>query len=253
MLKILVSGACGKMGKAVCACALEKGYTVACGVDACGKENASFPVYPGFSDVKEKVDVIVDFSRPELLGDLMAFAEKTKTPCVIATTGLNEVQKARLQELSKTVSVFYSANFSLGVSVLCALCRRAAKALKDEFDIEILEKHHRQKVDAPSGTALMIADAISSVLDEKPEYVFDRSKKSSPRAKEEIGFSSVRGGSIVGEHDVIFAGDQEVLTVSHSAADRAIFASGALKAAQFLVSQKPGFYTMDSMLEALGL
>ncbi len=254
MLKLLISGACGKMGRALAACAEEKGDRVVCGVDANAKESGQgFPIYRSFSEVRECVDVIVDFSRPEALGALADFAERSNTPCVIATTGYDAVGEARLLALSMNVPVFYSANFSIGVNVLCALCRRAARALGDDFDIEILERHHRYKVDAPSGTALMIANNIASVLENEPEYVFDRTGKSAPRAKNEIGISSIRGGTIVGEHEVIFAGDKEVVEISHSAQDRSVFAAGALRAAGFLIGKEPGFYNMDSMLESLDL
>lgn len=250
MLKVLMHGAAGKMGRMIAACAQRmEGVTITCGVDLCGADDLAFPVYTSFSAVKEEFDVIIDFSHASALSSVLEFAFENKKPCVIASTGHTAEQKAEIISRSAELPIFYSANFSLGVNVLLSVCRRAAAALGETFDIEIVEKHHNQKVDAPSGTALMLADGISSVLEEKPEYVYTRHDRHEARGKREIGISAVRGGTIVGEHDVIFAGAQEVVTLSHTAYSREIFANGALRAAKFLAGKKTGLYNMESMIE----
>ncbi len=250
MLKILMHGAAGKMGRMIAACAKNLNEVeIVCGVDAVAADDLGFPVYTSLAAVQEVVDVIIDFSRASALEGLLDYALAHKTPCVIASTGHSAEQKEAIVRAAREIPVFFSANFSLGVNVLLAVCRKAAAALGESFDIEIVEKHHNQKVDAPSGTALMLADGISSVLEEKPEYVYDRYNRHAPRAKREIGISAVRGGTIVGEHDVIFAGSQEVVTLSHTAYSREIFANGSLKAASFLATRVPGLYDMESMIE----
>lgn len=250
MLKILMHGVCGKMGRMVVECAKKRDdLSVVCGVDAVPAKEFEFPVYRALTDVTEDVDVIIDFSRACALEGLIRFAEERKIACVIASTGLTEEQKELMRTASAQIPVFYSANFSLGVNVLLSVCRRAAAALGESFDIEIVEKHHNQKVDAPSGTALMLADGIATVLEDKPEYVFDRHARHEARGKQEIGITAVRGGTIVGEHDVIFAGSQEVVTLSHTAYSREIFANGALSAARFLFGREAGLYDMESMIE----
>ncbi len=250
MLKILMHGAAGKMGRMIAACADRMdGVTVACGVDVRGADDLGFPVYTSLCAVKEEFDVIIDFSHASALSSVLSFALEKRKPCVIASTGHSAAQKEELITASHELPIFFSANFSLGVNVLLAVCRRAAAALGESFDIEIVEKHHNQKVDAPSGTALMLADGIASVLEEKPEYVYTRHDRHEARGKREIGISAVRGGTIVGEHDVIFAGAQEVVTLSHTAYSREIFANGALRAAVFTADKQPGLYNMESMIE----
>ena len=250
MLKILMHGACGRMGRMIARCAGETdGVEITCGIDLCAADDLGFPVYAAFSDVRESFDVIIDFTNASTLDSLLQYVSEHRIPCVIASTGHTAEQKEKIRETSKKTPVFYSANFSLGVNVLLALCRRAATALSESFDIEIVEKHHNQKLDAPSGTALMLADGIASVLEDAPEYVYTRHDRHATRAKQEIGISAVRGGTIVGEHDVIFAGNQEVVTLSHTAYSREIFANGALKAAQYLAELAPGLYDMESMIE----
>lgn len=250
MLKVLMHGAGGKMGRMIAECAQKSDFAeIVCGVDVKEVTDLSFPVCRTLCDVREKFDVIIDFSHASTLSSLLSFALKQKIPCVIASTGHTPEQKEEIYRASKEIPVFYSANFSVGVNVLLSVCRRAAAALGESFDIEIVEKHHNQKVDAPSGTALMLADGISSVLDEAPEYVFARHDRHAPREKREIGISAVRGGTIVGEHDVIFAGAQEVVTLSHTAYSRVIFANGALRAARFLAQKPSGLYNMESMIE----
>lgn len=250
MTNILLCGCCGKMGQAVTNSAeVSDNVKIICGVDPFGDSSRQYPVYESFSDVKEKVDVVIDFSNPALFSDLRDYCLANKTPVVVCTTGLSEEQRAEIDEMAKKIPVFYSGNMSLGVNLLIELSKKAAAILGDNFDIEIIEKHHNQKVDAPSGTAYMIADGISQVLDNAPEYTYDRHAYRMKRKKNEIGLHAVRGGTIVGEHEVIFAGNDEVLTITHQAQSKALFATGAISAATFLSKQKPGLYAMSDMLK----
>ncbi len=181
---------------------------------------------------------------------MLEYALSNSVPCVICTTGYSQEQVAKIKAASEKTAIFYSGNMSLGINVLIELAKSAAKVLGGQFDIEILEKHHNQKLDAPSGTALMIADGISEELKDEPQYVFDRHAYRKKRAKNEIGISSVRGGTIVGEHEVIFAGHDEVVTITHQAQSKEVFAVGAVNAAVFLVTQPAGMYDMGAMLSA---
>ena len=248
MIRVLLSGCCGKMGNAVALRTNEcDDVSIVAGVDAkpapCG-----FPVYRRFSDVDEKPDVIIDFSNVSVLGDLLDYAIKNKIPALIATTGYNDEQIALIKNAAKSIPVFFTANMSLGVNVLCSLAKRAASVLGSDFDIEIVEKHHNRKLDAPSGTALMLANAVNSVFEGTYGYEYDRHSKRRMRPKNEIGIHSVRGGTIVGEHEVIFAGHEEVITLSHSAQSKGVFASGAIAAARFLVNAGPGLYDMNNII-----
>ncbi len=254
MTGILLCGALGKMGRAVCAKAAESdGFTVVAGIDIASAKDVDFPVYADFGMIPEKVlkkiDVVIDFSNPALFDSLLKFLLKNKKPAVIATTGLSEEQIVKLKSAAYEIPVFFSANMSLGVNLVCELSRRAAKALGGDFDIEILEMHHNQKVDAPSGTALMIADSISSALETKPVYEYDRHSKREKRTKNEIGIQSIRGGNITGEHQVIFAGNDEIITISHSARSKTLFASGALNAAKMITGKENGLYTMKELID----
>ncbi len=249
MIRILLSGCGGRMGKVVAGlCKENECFEVVCGVDPAMPE-CEFPVYPSFSEVKETPDVIIDFSFHTAVTALLSYAVEKKVPAVIATTAFTPEENAAILKAAETIPVFKSANMSIGVNLLCELAKKAAKFLPD-FDIEIVERHHNQKVDAPSGTALMIADEISSVMPEKMEYVYNRHDVTRKRAKNEIGIHAIRGGTIVGDHEVIFAGHQEVVTLSHSSYSREILANGALCAARFLAEKGPGpgFYTMKDML-----
>ena len=243
MLKILLSGACGRMGRQVAALAEEERMKVACGVDVRAESFGPFPVYPSFSMVKEEADVIVDFSRPEGLPALLEYALPRRLPVVLAATGYNESDAAAIRKAAETIPVFRSANMSLGVYVLKTLARQAAQMLPG-FDIEIVEKHHNQKIDAPSGTALMLYDAVKGP-DSLP--VYGRSQRTQKREQREIGVLSVRGGTVPGEHEVGFYGPGEVVTITHSAQDRSIFARGALRAARFVAACPPGEYNMDDL------
>ena len=238
------------MGKAITAAA-EKDYTIVAGVDINASSLAaacSFPVYESISDFPDKADVIVDFSHHSALPSLLDYAKKTKTPLVIATTGHTEQELALMKEASDEVAIFFSGNFSIGINLLINLAKQAAKTLGMDFDVEIIEKHHNKKLDAPSGTANMIANAISEQREES-EYVYDRHSERRARDPREIGIHSVRGGTIVGEHEVIFAGTNEIVTISHSAASREIFATGALRAAAYLTTKQSGLYNMSDLIE----
>lgn len=249
MLKVLLSGCFGKMCVFV-AKEIEKkdNMQVVSGVDMCRDLTASFPTYTNFDDVKEIPDVIIDFSDPSNLNDILAFSQKNNTPVVIATTGYTDEQIDTIKEASKIIPIFFTFNMSLGVNLLVSLAKKAANVLGDDYDIEIIEKHHNQKIDAPSGTAIMIANALNSVFDNKKEYEYDRHTKREKRKKSEIGIHSVRGGTIVGEHDVIFAGTDEILTLSHTALSRGLFANGAIKAAEYISNKTNGLYDMNSLL-----
>lgn len=248
-MRILLCGANGKMGKVVyeCASAFENTDVVA-GVDPYG-ENDNFPIFRSFDDVDTKADVIIDFSHPALLSSMLKYATENKIPAVVATTGLDENGLNLIKEASKEIPVFFTANMSLGVNLISELAKKAAAVLSPDFDIEIVEMHHNQKIDAPSGTALLLADEISSVLENEPVYEFDRHSKRMKRSKNEIGISSVRGGTIVGEHEIIFAGTDEVIKISHSAYSKKLFANGAINAAKFIVNAQSGLYSMKDVLE----
>lgn len=247
--KILISGASGKMGHAVAsAIAAREDCTVAAGVDIRTEAYAGFQIYENFSDLPEKPDVIIDFSNPAVLDNLLNYCLVNGVPCVLATTGYSEEQIAKIKKASETIPVFFSFNMSLGINLLVQLAKKATAILGGQFDIEIVEKHHNQKIDAPSGTALMIADAINQSLDNQYHYVYDRHSKRQKREKTEIGLHAIRGGTIVGEHDIIFAGHDEVITLSHSAASKEVFAVGAVNAAVFLKNQKAGMYDMSALM-----
>ena len=247
MINILLSGAAGAMGKNVSMSAAgQNDVRIVAGVDK-SETKCDFPIFKDFKSVNVPVDVIVEFSNVSVLQDMLDFAEEKKIPVVIATTGYSDIQMARINEAAKVIPVFKTANFSLGVNVLCALVKRAA-AMLPEFDIEVVEKHHHNKLDAPSGTAIMLADSANEARNNELRFEFDRHSKRAKRDPKEIGIHSIRGGTIVGEHDVIFAGDNEVITLSHNAESRAVFAAGALRAAKYIVEKGPGLYNMNDLL-----
>ncbi len=253
-MKIIINGCNGKMGQAVEKSATAFGNCeVVAGVDLYGTPSSPFPVFKNLKEISDeitqKIDVLIDFSNPSALDDILEYVEKVKIPAVICTTGFTDSQVEKIRDVSKYVPIFYSRNMSLGINLLLELSRKATKILGNDFDIEIIEKHHNQKIDAPSGTALMIAEEISSTMEDKPHYIFDRSKTKEKRTKNEIGIHSVRGGTIPGDHEVIFAGEKEIITLSHHAQSREIFANGAIKAAKYLVNQNPGFYTMKDIIK----
>lgn len=250
MINILLHGCNGRMGQVIAETVKSKDdCQIICGVDVTGSCNHSFPVYPSFKEIPEtmKVDVIIDFSHFSALAGIADYAEAKKIPAVIATTGFSAQDLDKIKELSTKVAVFRSANMSIGICLLKNLVKKAAAFLGDDFDIEIVERHHNQKLDAPSGTALAIADAINEADNNKYEYTYDRHSRSAKRSKHEIGISAVRGGNIVGDHDVIFAGNNEVLEINHRALSRGIFAEGAVRAALYLWDKPAGMYDMDML------
>lgn len=247
MLKVIINGCLGKMGKVLTRCVQEdEDLKLVCGVSQSPINNGSFDIYPKMNDINEDADVIIDFSHHSTLNDVLTFAIKTKTPLVIATTGYNEDELNKIKEASKIIPIFHSSNMSLGVNVLLKLVKEATKMLSN-FDIEVIEKHHNKKVDAPSGTAIMIANAAKDVLP-NVEYNYGRYGRTAKRSENEIGIHAVRGGTIVGEHDVIYAGHDEVVELKHIAQSKDIFAKGSITAAKYLVNQIPGYYNMDNML-----
>lgn len=209
--------------------------------------DSSFPIYTKISEMTEKPDVIIDFSHPSALDDLLDYCLINGTPAVLACTGYAAVQTEQIKKASGQIPVFFTANMSLGINLLVELVKKAAAVLGGQFDVEIIEKHHNRKIDAPSGTALLLADAVKQTMN-AGHYVYDRHSVRKKRQEDEIGIHSVRGGTIVGEHDVIFAGRDEVITLSHQAASKEVFAVGAVNAALFLASRKPGLYAMSDLL-----
>ncbi len=220
---------------------------VVCGVDITPCVGGKIPVYRTFDCVKEKVDVILDFSSPAALNVELNWAVKKGVTVVLAATGYTQEDLKFIENCAKKVAIFKTANFSIGVNLLVKLVREAAETLGEKFDIEIIEKHHNQKVDAPSGTALMLAYSANAAFDDSKEYLNGRCGKIGKRGNE-IGIHAVRGGTIVGEHDVIFAGDDEVITLSHSASSKRVFAAGAIKAAKWLAGKPAGKYDMKDII-----
>mgnify|MGYP002509530241 CR=1 FL=1 len=250
MQKIIISGCCGHMGRVVAdICNNDPDVEIAAGIDLLAHPMEGFPVFSTPAACHVEADAVIDFSHPAALSGLLDFCTGRRLPAVLATTGYSEEQLAQIDEAAKTIPVFRSANMSLGVNVLVDLVRRATALLGEDFDVEIEERHHRRKLDAPSGTALMLADAAASALPYEPEYVYDRHSVRKPRDGREIGVSSLRGGTIVGEHTVVFAGRDEIIELSHHAASREVFAAGAVKAAKFLAGvDAPGLYDMSHLI-----
>ena len=250
MVKIIMHGCNGKMGQVITGIvAADKDAEIVAGIDIVDNRQNPYPVFTNIDDCNVEADVIIDFASAKAIDKLLDYVETRKIPVVLCTTGLSEEQLARVEEVSKKVAVLKSANMSLGINTLFKVLKSVSPLLAEAgFDIEIVEKHHHFKVDAPSGTALALGDAVNESLPEKYEYKFDRSQDRIPRPKNEIGFSSVRGGTIVGEHDVIFAGEDEVITFSHAAYSKSVFAKGAVEAANFLKGQPAGHYTMKEVI-----
>lgn len=249
MINVLLSGAGGNMGQVITKLSREKDdIRVAVGYDVRKEQGYPYPVYDNLNDITEDFDVIIDFSHPNAFDGLLAYGVEKKKPLVMATTGLSQEQSTALVDASKKIPIFRSANMSLGINLLVDLVKKSSLVLGDYFDIEIIEKHHNQKVDAPSGTAYLIADSINSVFENEREYVFERKTKTSKRDKKEIGIHAVRGGTIVGEHSVIFAGKDEILEIKHTACSKEIFAVGAIKAACFIAGKTPGMYSMTDLV-----
>ena len=250
MLKMIVSGCNGHMGQCVvCGCAELEGVEIVAGFNRTPVKKNCFEVYSEPMSYEGPADVVVDFSNPANLDGLLEFCLLRKIPIVLCTTGYSEEQLKDIEKAAERIPVFKSGNMSLGINLMMQLVKRASAVLGESFDVEIVEKHHRRKVDAPSGTALMLADAAASSLPYKAEEVFERHSVRQPRRREEIGISSIRGGTIVGEHEIVFAGLDEVFEIKHAALSRDVFAAGAVTAARFIAGVRaPGMYDMDDAL-----
>ncbi|MBQ9112963.1 MAG: 4-hydroxy-tetrahydrodipicolinate reductase [Clostridia bacterium] len=251
MTNIILCGCSGRMGDAVSRLVADRSDAqIVAGIDintSAAAQASGFPVYQSISEFPGKADVIVDFSHHSALPALLDYAVKNGTPLVICTTGHTEEELELMRSASEKVAVFFSGNMSIGINLIMELCRQAARALGDNFDVEIIEKHHNKKLDAPSGTALMLADAIKGERD-NTEYVYERHSVRRQRDPSEIGIHSVRGGTIVGEHEVIFAGNNEMITISHSAMSREIFAAGAVRAAVYTAGKTAGMFNMSDVI-----
>ncbi len=249
MTRIILSGCNGKMGQVITRLAADdEDVQIVAGLDI---NDCIANTYPVFTDMKKcdtAADVIVDFSHPSAFDGVMALAKKKSLPIIVATTGLSAEQKDALKTYSADIPVFFSANMSLGINLLISLAKKAATVLEGNFDIEIIEQHHNQKLDAPSGTALAIADGISEVLSAPSEYVYDRHSVRRKRKGTEIGLHAIRGGTIVGKHNVLFAGTDEIIELKHEASSKEVFAVGAIKAAKYMTGKPNGFYSMSDLI-----
>lgn len=250
MTRVIMHGCNGKMGQTISALiAQDPEMELAAGIDARDDGHNPYPVFTKIEECDVKADCLIDFSAAAAVDKMLDYCVERQLPCVLCTTGLSEAQLAKVREASSRVAVLKSANMSLGVNLLLKMLKEAAGVLAPAgFDIEIVEKHHNQKVDSPSGTALALADSINEELDGSYEYVYDRSGRREKRPEKEIGISAVRGGTIVGDHDVIFAGADEVVTFSHRAYSKAVFGKGAVQAAKFLAGKPAGMYDMSDVI-----
>ncbi|NLG03762.1 MAG: 4-hydroxy-tetrahydrodipicolinate reductase [Clostridia bacterium] len=250
MIKVIMHGCNGRMGQMITnIIAQDPMVEIVEGVDISDHITNTYPVVNHISQCTQKADAIIDFGATAAIDDLIDYCVECKIPCVFCTTGLSEEQVAKIKAASEKVAVLRSANMSVGINLLMKILKEAAPKLAEAgFDIEIVEKHHKMKLDAPSGTALALADTINDSLDQAYTYTYDRSQQRQKRDDKEIGISAVRGGTIVGDHDVIFAGTDEVVTFSHIAYSRAIFGKGAVQAAKFLAGRKPGLYDMSDVI-----
>jgi len=250
MVKIIMHGCNGHMGQVISGLvAQDPDAEIVAGIDVADQGKNSYPVYTNMKECQVEADALIDFSSAKATDALLDYCAERKLPVVLCTTGLSEEQLAKVEETAKKVAVLKSANMSLGINTLMKLIQDAAKVLATAgFDMEIVEKHHRLKLDAPSGTALALADSLNEGLDNAYHYTFDRSQRREQRDDKEIGISAVRGGTIVGEHDVIFAGDDEVITFQHTAYSKKLFAKGAIQAAKFLKGKEPGWYQMSDVI-----
>lgn len=250
MTNIILRGCNGKMGRVITQMVGEdEAATIVAGIDISKGSDNEYPVYYSFEQCDVPADVIIDFSAPVNVREMINFAISRNIGIVLCTTGFSKEDQLLIDEASSVIPILRSANMSMGINLLLKLVKEAAKILTDSgFDIEIVEKHHNKKVDAPSGTALALADSINEALDNGYEYVYDRTDIRAPRVKNEIGISSVRGGNIVGEHEVIFAGTDEVIEIKHTAYSKAIFAKGAIQAAKFLAGKGAGMYSMNEVI-----
>lgn len=249
MTKIIMNGCNGKMGQVITRLVSESAdCEITAGFDVNDTIENTYPVFSNPDDFTGEADVVIDFSHPSALTSILNYCKKRKLPIIICTTGLTNEQKEEFTAASKEIPVFFSANMSLGINLLIALAKKATKLLEGNFDIEIVERHHNQKLDAPSGTALAIADAIDETLSYPAEYIYDRHAVRRKRKQSEIGIHAVRGGTIVGDHEIIFAGTDEVIELKHSAASKEVFAVGAVKAAKFITDKPAGMYSMNDLI-----
>lgn len=252
MVRIIMSGCNGFMGRVVTEIvAGDEDAQIVAGVDLEDKGDKTYPVFTNIADCDREADVVIDFSAPGALEGLIAYCTQKKVAAIFCTTGYSPEQLAQIRAASEKTAVMRSANMSLGINLLMKLIQDAARKLVPAgFDMEIVEKHHNRKVDAPSGTALALADSLNEALEQKYEYTFDRSGRRQSREKYEIGISAVRGGNIVGEHEIIFAGFDEVIEFKHTAFSRGVFAKGAVQAAKFMAGRPAGFYDMSDVISA---
>lgn len=250
MVKIAITGANGKMGRVIASLVAQRDdCQVVAGIDLNDTQNGQFPIVKYPAELAEKPDVIIDFSHPSALPDLLSYCTINNVPLVAATTGYTADEIASIKKTAEQIPIFFTFNMSLGINLLVELGKRAVNVLSGQYDIEIVEKHHNQKKDAPSGTAIMIAEALNGELDNKMKYVYDRHNVRKAREANEIGMHAIRGGTIVGEHDIIFAGHDEVITLSHSAGSKEVFANGSINAAIFLSGRDSGLYDMSDLLQ----
>ena len=250
MTNIIMNGCNGRMGRMITDIAnKDTDVQIVAGIDAYDKVANDYPVFTNIFDCNVDADVIIDFSTASAVDDLLKYAVEKKIPVVLCTTGLTSEQLDNVQKASEKVAILKSANMSLGINTLMKILKVATEVLANRgYDIEIVEKHHNQKLDAPSGTALALADCINQVLNNEYDYTYDRSSRREKRPEKEIGISAVRGGTIVGEHEVIYAGNDEVIEIKHTAYSRAVFAKGAVDAAKYLASKETGMYNMADVL-----
>ena len=249
MTNIAICGASGHMGRVIADIIANRAdCTVIAGIDKITQSYADFPIVDTPDKLPSKPDVIIDFSHPSTLEGLLNYCMTNAVPVVIATTGYSEEQISKIKKAAQVIPVFFTFNMSLGINLLAELAKKAAAVLEGQFDIEIIEKHHNQKLDAPSGTALMLADAINDTLETKCSYVYDRHSVRAKRSKTEIGMHSIRGGTIVGEHEILFAGRDEVISLKHEAHSKSVFAVGSVNAAVFLKGKDKGLFAMSDML-----
>lgn len=252
MVKIIMHGCNGKMGQVISGIVKEdENAEIVAGIDVSDHIKNDYPVFKNISECNVAADVVIDFAATAAVDGLLEYCEEKKLPVVLCTTGLSEEQLARVLKAAEKTAVLKSANMSMGINMLLKLLKEVTRILAPAgYDIEIVEKHHNQKVDAPSGTALALADSINETLNNEYEYNYDRSKERKKREKKEIGLSAVRGGTIVGEHEVIFAGIDEVIEFKHTAYSKAVFAKGAVQAAKFLSGKPAGMYDMSDVIDA---
>lgn len=252
MIRLIMHGCNGKMGQVISnIVAQDPEAELVAGIDMRDDGHNPYPVFTDINDCHVEADALIDFSAAPAVDGMLDYCVSHRLPCVLCTTGLSPQQLSRVEEASREVAILKSANMSLGINLLLKLLKDAAGVLAPAgYDIEIVEKHHNQKVDAPSGTALALADSINGECGNTYEYIYDRSQRREKRDKKEIGISAVRGGTIVGDHDVIFAGEDEVITFSHSAYSKAVFAKGAVQAGKFLAGKPAGMYNMSHVIDA---